>query len=158
MNNSARKMPAVHPGEIIKEEYLPAYSFTQEQLAKMVGVTRPVMNNILNGRAGISSKTAVRLAAIFGTSARYWMNLQNMFDLDQAKHDQEEAVKLLEKFMQPSRPIRKTVDEHNKSGNKALVIEHAPGKDRRQDDRMRNLVNNLADVDSQKKDSSAKKG
>jgi addiction module HigA family antidote len=77
-----RDIPAVHPGEILKEEYLEEYGLSQYELAKRIGVPAPRINAIVLGKRGISADTALRLGRFFGTSPRFWLNLQNHFDLE----------------------------------------------------------------------------
>jgi addiction module HigA family antidote len=77
-----RDIPAVHPGEILKEEFLEEYGLSQYALAKRIGVPALRINAIVLGKRGISADTALRLGRFFGTSPRFWLNLQNHFDLE----------------------------------------------------------------------------
>jgi antitoxin HigA-1 len=75
-------MPPVHPGEILLEEFLGPLSVSQYQLAKDVAVPARRINEIVHGQRRISADTALRLARYFGTSERFWMNLQTRYDLE----------------------------------------------------------------------------
>ena len=78
-------MAPVHPGEILLEEFLGPLEVSQYQLAKAVGVPARRINEIVHGQRRISADTALRLARYFGTSERFWMNLQAHYDLEVEK-------------------------------------------------------------------------
>ena len=75
-------MAPVHPGEILLEEFLSPLGVSQYQLAKAVDVPARRINEIVHGQRRISADTALRLARYFGTSERFWMNLQARYDLE----------------------------------------------------------------------------
>jgi len=81
MTDSALMAP-VHPGEILAEEYLGPLGITQHKLAVAIGVPPRRINEIVHGTRRISADTALRLARYFGTSERFWMNLQGRYDLE----------------------------------------------------------------------------
>jgi len=72
----------VHPGEILSEEFLKPLGITQYRLAERVHVPRRRINEIVLGQRSISADTALRLARFFGTSERFWLNLQATYDLN----------------------------------------------------------------------------
>ena len=78
----ARKLGPIHPGEILLEEFLEPMEITQYRLAKDVSVPARRINEIVHGKRGISADTALRLSKYFGTSERFWMNLQTRYDLE----------------------------------------------------------------------------
>jgi addiction module HigA family antidote len=78
-------MPPVHPGEILLTEFLEPLGVSQYQLAKAVDVPARRINEIVHGQRRISADTALRLARYFGTSERFWMNLQARYDLEVKK-------------------------------------------------------------------------
>ncbi|MGD0605923.1 MAG: HigA family addiction module antitoxin [Streptosporangiaceae bacterium] len=78
-------MPPVHPGEILLVEFLEPLDVSQYQLAKAVDVPARRINEIVHGQRRISADTALRLARYFGTSERFWMNLQARYDLEVEK-------------------------------------------------------------------------
>jgi addiction module HigA family antidote len=75
-------MPPVHPGEILLTEFLEPLGESQYQLAKAVDVPARRINEIVHGQRRISADTALRLSRYFGTSERFWMNLQARYDLE----------------------------------------------------------------------------
>lgn len=82
MNNHEEKMPPVHPGEILLEDFLKPMGITPYRLAKELNVPKTRISAILRGKRSITADTALRLARFFGTSPRLWLNLQVSYDLD----------------------------------------------------------------------------
>lgn len=78
----ARKLPPTHPGEVLQEEFLKPLSISQYRLAKDINVPARRINEIVQGKRSISADTALRLARYFGTSDRFWLNLQARYDLE----------------------------------------------------------------------------
>ena len=78
-------MGPVHPGEILLEEFLTPLAVSQYRLAKEIGVPARRINEIVHGQRRISADTALRLARYFGTSERFWINLQARYDLEVEK-------------------------------------------------------------------------
>jgi addiction module HigA family antidote len=78
-------MPPVHPGEILLEEFLAPLGVSQYQLAKAVDVPARRINEIVHGQRRITADTALRLSRYFGTSERFWLNLQARYDLEMEK-------------------------------------------------------------------------
>ena len=74
----------VHPGEVLKELYLDPLELSPIALARRLHVPRTRIERLVNGQTGVSADTAMRLAAFFGTSAEYWINLQRAWDLARA--------------------------------------------------------------------------
>jgi addiction module HigA family antidote len=75
-------MAPIHPGEILAEEFLTPLGITQHKLAVAIGVPPRRINEIVHGTRRISADTALRLARYFGTSERFWINLQARYDLE----------------------------------------------------------------------------
>jgi addiction module HigA family antidote len=73
------------PGEVIRHQVLPGYGVTQDRLAVALGVSRCSVNEIINGRRGVSAEMAVRLAAVTSTTAEYWSSMQMRVDLHEAR-------------------------------------------------------------------------
>lgn len=82
---SQSKLPPVHPGEILLEEFLTPLGVSQYRLAKDIHVPPRRINEIVHGKRSITAGTALRLARYFGTSERFWLNLQAHFDLEAEK-------------------------------------------------------------------------
>ena len=80
----ARYAP-IHPGEILKTEFLDELGITPYALAKNTGIDKGNLSRIINGKSAISADTALRLARFFATSPDSWMNLQSRYDLELAK-------------------------------------------------------------------------
>ena len=78
-------MPPVHPGEILLTEFLQPLELSQYQLARSIAVPPRRINEIVHGQRRISADTALRLARYFGTSERFWINLQARYDLEVEK-------------------------------------------------------------------------
>src|SRR5437588_3251493 len=79
------KLPPVHPGEILQEEFLAPLAISQYRLAKETSVPPGRINEIVKGIRSISVDTALRLSRYFGTSERFWLNLQTHYDLEVQK-------------------------------------------------------------------------
>lgn len=70
-----------HPGEILREEFMPDYGLSVSTLARRLGVSRQSANEVVRERRAVSTEMAMRLGRLFGTSAEYWLNLQRNVDL-----------------------------------------------------------------------------
>ena len=77
-----KKLPPVHPGEVLLEEFLEPLEISQYRLAKDISVPPRRINVIVHGMRAVTADTALRLARYFGTSDRFWLNLQTSYDLD----------------------------------------------------------------------------
>ncbi len=80
-----KKLPPTTPGEILLEEFLKPLEVSQYQLAKDVGVPSRRINEIVLGKRAVTADTALRLARYFGTSERFWLNIQTRHDLEAEK-------------------------------------------------------------------------
>ena len=79
---AARKLSPVHPGEVLQEEFLKPLGISQYRLAKEISVPPRRVNEIVHGSRAITADTALRLARYFGTTDRFWLNLQARYDLE----------------------------------------------------------------------------
>ena len=75
----------VHPGEVLLEEFLKPLGVSQNSLARAVNVPPRRINEIVHGKRSVSADTAVRLSRFFGTSEKFWLGLQDDFDLEEAR-------------------------------------------------------------------------
>ena len=75
-------IPTIHPGEILKEEFLEPLGLSQYRVAVDISVPPRRINEIVHGKRAISADTALRLARYFGTTDRFWLNLQTHYDLE----------------------------------------------------------------------------
>ena len=89
-----KNRPPTHPGEMLLEEFLKPMGMTQTELADRIHVSYPRVNEIINGKRGVTPDTALRLSRLFGTSAEFWLNGQRNWDLWHALHS--EAARELE--------------------------------------------------------------
>ena len=80
-----QKLAPVHPGEVLQEEFLAPLRISQYRLAKEISVPARRINEIVHGLRAVSADTALRLARYFGTSDRFWLNLQTRYDLEVEK-------------------------------------------------------------------------
>lgn len=81
---SIKRLPLIHPGEILRDEFLLPMKISVYMLAQAIKVTRSRVNDMVLGRRGITADTAFRLARYFGTSPDFWINLQARYDLEAA--------------------------------------------------------------------------
>lgn len=82
-NTKMRRQPT-HPGEMLKEDFLPDFGLTVAKLAEAIGVSRQSVNELLGGHRAVSPEMALRLARLFGNSPEFWLNAQRAVDLWQA--------------------------------------------------------------------------
>ncbi len=80
-----KRLPPIHPGEILLEEFLQPMDISQYRLAKAISVPARRINEIVHGKRSITADTALRLSKFFGMSNRFWMNLQTRYDLELEK-------------------------------------------------------------------------
>ncbi len=90
---TGERIAPVHPGDILRTEFLEPMGMSVYALAKAIKVTRSRVNDIALGRRAISADTALRLACYFGTTPEFWVNLQSRHDLEIAKHNDGNRIK-----------------------------------------------------------------
>ncbi len=90
--NSASKLAPIHPGEVLREDYLAPLSLSVNKLALALRVPATRMAEIVHERRGVSPDTALRLARYFQTTPRFWLNLQATYDLEVAEDELRSAV------------------------------------------------------------------
>ena len=98
-NTAERKIRPTHPGEMLREDFLPDYQLTASGLAAALGVSRQSINELLRARRAISPEMALRLARLFGNSPDFWLNAQRAVDL----HDASHAIRAKIKRIKPLR-------------------------------------------------------
>jgi antitoxin HigA-1 len=86
----------IHPGEILREEFLKPMKMSVYALAKRIHVPVPRINDIVLERRGISADTAIRLAKFFGTTEQFWLNLQDAYDVSKIKAERAEELARIE--------------------------------------------------------------
>ncbi len=87
-----QKLPPIHPGEILREEFLVPLGLSSHQLALALRVPATRINDIVNEKRGITADTALRLSRYFGTTSRFWMNIQSSWELEVAEDQLSDAV------------------------------------------------------------------
>ena len=91
--NTGMKRRPTHPGEMLREDYLPDYQLTVASLAAAVGVSRQSINELLRERRSVSTEMALRLGRLFGNSPEFWLNAQRAVDLWEAARSISSEVK-----------------------------------------------------------------
>jgi len=86
------RMRPIHPGEVLREEFLAEFGLSPHALALELKVPAPRINDIVRERRAITPDTALRLARYFGTTAQFWMNLQTSYDLKVAENEHGEKI------------------------------------------------------------------
>lgn len=86
-------MRPIHPGEILREDFMAPLGLSVNALARALGVTASRINDVVRGRRGITGDTALRLARYFRTDAQSWLNLQSAYDLRVAELSAGKAIK-----------------------------------------------------------------
>ena len=97
-NQMPKKIPPIHPGEVLREEFLKPLQMSVNQLAKALAVDTPRLNEIVRQRRGITADTALRLGRYFDMTAEFWMNLQKRYDLELARDAKQKEI---ERAVQP---------------------------------------------------------
>lgn len=77
------KLKNIHPGEVLKEEFLKPMGITAYRLSKAIGIPQTRTSSIIHGRRRITADTALRLSKFFGTTAKFWLGLQNDYDIEE---------------------------------------------------------------------------
>ncbi len=83
----ANKLPPVHPGEVLREEFLRPMNLSPYAVARAVGVPRTRIERLANERTALTADTALRLARYFGTTPTFWMGIQTQYDLERAEDE-----------------------------------------------------------------------
>lgn len=92
----ARKLSPMHPGEVLREEFMVPLGLSGGAVARAIGVPRTRIERIAEEKTGITADTALRLARYFGNSAEFWINLQSHYDVEMAQRDISHELKKIE--------------------------------------------------------------
>ena len=87
------KLPNIHPGEVLREEFLTPMGISAYRLTKDTGLPHSRVSDLLAGNRGVSADTALRLARYFGTTPDFWLNLQSAYDLEEASRKNGDAIR-----------------------------------------------------------------
>lgn len=96
-----QKLPPLHPGEILREEFIIPYGLTAGKVAKACGVPRTRIERIVNEEKGISGDTAIRLGRLFGTTPEFWLNLQGIYEVQKARREIGDDLEKIEPIAVP---------------------------------------------------------
>ncbi|MBI2926919.1 MAG: HigA family addiction module antidote protein [Verrucomicrobia bacterium] len=92
MKRFKNKLPPVHPGEVLREEFMKQLGLSASALAKGLGVAPITVHLLLRGQRNVSAELALRLARYVGTTPEFWIGLQGQYDLDVAQDEAEERI------------------------------------------------------------------
>lgn len=95
------KIPNIHPGEILLEEFLKPMGISAYRLSKDVGIPQTRTSQILKGKRRITADTALRLSTYFGTSVKFWLGLQNDYDIEEQRNKLEDDLKKIPVLNKP---------------------------------------------------------
>lgn len=82
-----QKLQNIHPGEVLKEEFLTPMNISAYRLAKEINVPETRISEIVHRKRAVTADTAIRFAKFFGTTAEFWLNLQNLYDLEEEENN-----------------------------------------------------------------------
>jgi antitoxin HigA-1 len=93
------KLPNIHPGEILNEEFLIPLQITPYRLAKETNIPQTRISEIIKGNRRITADTALRLSQFFGNSAKFWLGLQDDFDIENELNEKQEELGHIKRFV-----------------------------------------------------------
>ncbi len=93
------RLPNIHPGEVLLEEFIEPMDLTMYRLAKATGIPQTRVSEIVKGRRSITADTALRLGKYFGTTAKFWLGLQVDYDLEEAQINKEAEISSIKPFV-----------------------------------------------------------
>ena len=96
------KLLNIHPGEILLEEFLKPMNISAYRLSKDIGIPQTRTSEIIKGNRSITADTALRLSYYFGNSAKFWLGLQNDYDLEEEKKTKAKDLKRIKRVQEPA--------------------------------------------------------
>jgi addiction module HigA family antidote len=93
-----KKLKNIHPGEILSEEFLIPLGISAYRLSKEIAIPQTRISEIIKGNRRITADTALRLSIFFGNSAKFWLGLQDDFDIEEESHQKEKELKTIKRF------------------------------------------------------------
>lgn len=93
-----KKLKNIHPGEVLREEFLMPLAISAYRLSKDIGIPQTRMSGILNGRRRITADTALRLSKYFGNSAKFWLSLQDDYDIEEENRSKKTILKSIRPY------------------------------------------------------------
>ena len=94
-----KKLKNVHPGEILQEEFIIPLNITAYKLSKDIGIPQTIISEIINGNRRITADTALRLSKYFGNSAKFWLGLQDDFDLEEENTSKLKELNAIKQYV-----------------------------------------------------------
>lgn len=92
------RLANIHPGEVLREEFLIPMGISAYRLAKEIGIPQTRISEIIHGKRAVTADTSIRLSRFFGTSAEFWLNLQNLYDIEQELSAKPASFNAIRKF------------------------------------------------------------
>ena len=96
------RLSNIHPGEVLLEEFLKPLNISAYRLSKDIGIPQTRTSEIIKGNRSITADTALRLSYYFGNSAKFWLGLQNDFDLEEQKKIKAKDLKRIKRMQEPA--------------------------------------------------------
>jgi len=96
------RLSNIHPGEVLLEEFLKPLNVSAYRLSKEIGIPQTRTSEIIKGNRSITADTALRLSYYFGNSAKFWLGLQNDFDLEEQKRIKARDLKRIKRIQEPA--------------------------------------------------------
>lgn len=93
------KLPNIHPGEVLLEEFLEPLEISAYRLSKDLNIPQTRVSEILKGKRRITADTALRLSKYFGNSAKFWLGLQSDYDIEEEKFNKDEELNEIKKYV-----------------------------------------------------------
>lgn len=97
-----KRLSNIHPGEVLLEEFLKPHNISAYRLSKDIGIPQTRTSEIIKGKRSITADTALRLSYYFGNSAKFWMGLQNDFDLEEQRKIKAKDLKRIKRIQEPA--------------------------------------------------------
>lgn len=95
-----RYLKNIHPGEVLKEEFLEPMEISVYRLSKETGLSETRLSQIIKGNRSITAETAVKLGKFFGVPAEFWMNLQALYDIEEAQKQYKKEIESIHSFQE----------------------------------------------------------
>ena len=92
------KLPNIHPGEILKKDFLDVMNISAYRLAKEINLPETRTAEIIHGKQTITANTAIRFSKFFGTTAEFWLNLRNLYDLEEENNNHAREFKTIKMY------------------------------------------------------------
>jgi addiction module HigA family antidote len=119
-NTAKREIPPTHPGEMLREDFMPDYRLTASSLAAALGVSRQTVNELLRERRAITPTMALRLSRLFGNSPEFWLNAQQARDIWQSEKRYHKELSQIQPI-QPIQPIQANQENSGEFGDDPLI-------------------------------------